>query len=260
MVSEHMAKQPPQIAPISLKEYDTRQSKYDMVPKLPMRSIILGPSGSGKTILLQNLILDVYRNCFSRIYIFSPSITVDATWTPVKQYIEKEMRVKHTEEDPIYFDHYNPDDLERIINTQHKVIEFQKRQKHKMLFGILVVVDDFADQPSFSRNSPLLNRLFVRGRHIMISTLTATQKFNALSPLIRANAAELYVYRLRNYKDLETFVEEVSAIVVGDKKLVLEIYNLATAEPYSFLFVNLRAKDRNEMFHIRFDKKIEIED
>ena len=81
-----------------------------------------------------------------------------------------------------------------------------------------------------------------------------------MSPLIRVNAAELYVYRLRNYKDLETFVEEVSAIVVGDKKLVLEIYNLATAEPYSFLFVNLRAKDRNEMFHIRFDKKIEIED
>ena len=117
----------PQIAPIKLKEFEARQSKHEMVPRLPMRSVVLGPSGSGKTILLQNLILDVYRNCFSRIFIFSPSISVDATWQPVKQYIEKEMKVQHTEEEPIYFDHYNPEDLEKIIHTQHKVIEFQKK-------------------------------------------------------------------------------------------------------------------------------------
>ena len=73
------------IEPIKLKEYETKQSKYDIAPKIPFRSIILGPSGSGKSILLQNMILNIYRNCFSRIYIFSPSIDVDATWSPVKQ-------------------------------------------------------------------------------------------------------------------------------------------------------------------------------
>ena len=77
------------IEPIKLKEYETKQSKYDVVPEVPFRSVILGPSGSGKTILLQNMILNIYKNCFSRIYIFSPSITVDTTWTPVKEYIEK---------------------------------------------------------------------------------------------------------------------------------------------------------------------------
>ena len=250
----------PKIEPIKLKEYETRQSKYPMVPRLPMRSIILGPSGSGKTILIQNMILEIYKNCFSRIYIFSPSINVDSTWLPVKDYIEHDMKVQHSDKEPIYFDHYKPEDLEHIIETQHKVIQFQKKQGHKKLFSILVVVDDFADQPSFSRNSPLLNQLFVRGRHNSISTIVGTQKFNALSPLIRVNATELYVYRLRNYKDLETFVEEVSAIVSGDKKLILEIYNMATSAPYSFLFVNLRAKDRNDMFMIKFDKRIEIED
>jgi ABC-type transporter Mla maintaining outer membrane lipid asymmetry ATPase subunit MlaF len=60
-----------------------------MVPKLPCRSILVGPSGSGKSVLLTNLILDIYRGCFSRIYIFSPSIDVDSTWLPVKKYIEK---------------------------------------------------------------------------------------------------------------------------------------------------------------------------
>ena len=56
------------------------------------------------------------------------------------------------------------------------------------------------------------------------------------------NATVLYVYRLRNYKYLENFVEEVSAIT--DKATILQIYNMATAEPYSFLYVNLRAKSK----------------
>ena len=59
----------PIIKPIKLKEYQVIQSKYDVASKLPIRSIILGPSGSGKSILLQNFILDIYKDCFSRVYI-----------------------------------------------------------------------------------------------------------------------------------------------------------------------------------------------
>ncbi len=52
----------PKITPISLKAYKTKQSKYDVVSKLPIRTVILGPSGSGKGILIQNLILDIYKD------------------------------------------------------------------------------------------------------------------------------------------------------------------------------------------------------
>ena len=82
----------PTIKPIKVKEFEVQQSKYDQVPKLPLRSMLVGPSGSGKTILLQNMILDVYRGCFSRIYIWSPSIDIDHTWKPVKEYIEREIK------------------------------------------------------------------------------------------------------------------------------------------------------------------------
>ena len=247
----------PNIVPIKLREFEVKQSKYEMVPQLPMRSVILGPSGSGKTILLQNMILDIYKNCFSRIYIFSPSIDVDATWQPVKKYIEEEMKVQNTKEEPIYFDHYNPEALHKIIDTMHKVIDYMKKKNIQELYSILVVVDDFADDPSFSRHSKILHALYTRGRHNSISTITATQKFSAIAPIIRVNATELYIYRLRNYKDLVTFIDEVSAVT--DKKTLMQIYTLATSEPYSFLFVNLRAKRISEMFHVRFDKKIEIE-
>ena len=83
----------PTIKPIDCKEFCSKQSKYDVVGKLPLRDIILGPSGAGKGVLLSNMILDIYKGCFDRIYIFSPSIDVDKTWIPVKEYIEKSQKV-----------------------------------------------------------------------------------------------------------------------------------------------------------------------
>jgi hypothetical protein len=246
----------PKVEPINVKEFTVKQSKYEVCGKLPIRSVILGPSGSGKTVLLQNMILDIYRDCFSRIFIFSPSIDVDMTWKPVKDYIEKHMKVQHTEEEPIYFDHYDPEALATILETQHKITTFLKKRGDTKLFQILIIVDDFADDPSFTRHSKLLHALYTRGRHNMISSITATQKFNSIHPIIRVNATELYVYRLRNTKDLDTFIDEVSAVY--DKKTLLAMYKAATEEPFSFLYVKLTAKNKEDMFYKRFSHKLVI--
>ena len=250
-----MSLTPPKIEPVTIKEYEVKQSKYNIVSKLPMRSIILGPSGSGKTVLLQNMILDIYRDCFSRIFIFSPSINVDSTWNSVKKYISDEMKVEHTEEEPIYFDHYDANALQNIIDIQHKITTYLKSQNKTKLFQILIIIDDFADDPSFSRHSKIVHALYTRGRHNMISTITATQKFSAIHPLIRVNATDSYVYRLRNYKDLETFIDEVSAL--ASKKELLNLYHISTTyKPYSFLYVKLTANNKNNMCFINFEQKI----
>ena len=55
----------PKIEPIKCKEYTSKQSKYDVVGKLPPRDIILGPSGAGKGILILNMILDIYKDCLT---------------------------------------------------------------------------------------------------------------------------------------------------------------------------------------------------
>ena len=99
-----------------------------------MRSVILGPSGSGKTILLQNMILDIYRDCFSRIYIFSPSIDVDMSREPVNEYKEKHMKVRESDEDPKYFDNYDSGALEKIIHTQDKLSEYMEKEHHRQIY------------------------------------------------------------------------------------------------------------------------------
>ena len=84
----------PIIKPIKLKQFECKQSNYEVAPQLPMRSLILSPSGGGKTVLLVNMIMDIYKGCFNRIYIFSPSVDIDHTWQPVKDYIEKDAPMK----------------------------------------------------------------------------------------------------------------------------------------------------------------------
>ena len=91
---------------------------------------------------------------------------------------------------------------------------------------MLVVVDDFADDPSFSRRSKLLHSLFTRGRQTYISTVVSTQKFTAIAPTIRVNANFIIVYRLRNSKDLETMLEELSDMLPRSE--LIELYQIAT--------------------------------
>ena len=46
-----------------------------------------------------------------------------------------------------------------------------------------------------------------------------TQVYKQISPIVRKNMTHLFIYRLRNYGDLEAIVEELSAIY--DKKPLL---------------------------------------
>ena len=91
----------------------------------------------------------------------------------------------------------------------------------------------------------------------MISTIVATQKCVAIHPIIRTDATELYVYRLRNQKDLDAFLEELNALYA--KKILLKWYQYATDAPYSFLYVKLTTSNRNDMFYSNLSKKMSVE-
>ncbi len=57
-----------------------------MCAELPMRSLILEPYGSGKSVLLQNMIMAIYKDCFEHIFVISPITYLDKPWEPVKKY------------------------------------------------------------------------------------------------------------------------------------------------------------------------------
>ena len=103
----------PSLKPTELNEHTCKQGHYgDIVPKLPMRSMLVGPSGSGKTLLLTNLILGIFQGSCSRIYIWLPSIEVDSTWKPVRVYIRD--HTKPNDRDKCFLIHMNHQNLNKL--------------------------------------------------------------------------------------------------------------------------------------------------
>ena len=97
-----------------------------------------------------------------------------------------------------------------------------------------------------------MDTLFIRGRHLQISTCVSSQKLRLISAAVRVNMQFLCCWRLRNQHELDAVVEELSALL--PKEQLYQLYEQATREPYSFLFVYY-LKPRNEMFFKRFEER-----
>ena len=118
------------VKPAQSDTYHFAQSKHEILPQIPFRMIVAGPSGGGKTVLLQSMMLSLYRtksgkSPFARIYIWSPSVNVDPAWKPVKTFIRETLHVDN-EKEKIYFDTYRPNELEGVISMQKKIVAAQK--------------------------------------------------------------------------------------------------------------------------------------
>ena len=245
---------PPKTAQVKLHSsahYDVKQSQYDNVPRLPCQNIVLAPTFSGKSVLLVSLMLDVYRDCFARIIVFSNSMFLDTQWEPLMKYCEETHNIRREE---CFFDHFDEQALLKIIDRQYKIAQMCKKAKPKMRHcpQIAIIADDVIDDPKFTR-SKAMETLFVRGRHLFCSTWASSQKQRGvISPVIRAQAMALYVFALRNSNEVKAFVEEFGAIF--GEQATKEIYQKAVYDqPHSFLLVNLREKDPNKMFQLRFE-------
>ena len=244
-------------------QWSTRGSPYGEVvlAPTPCRYLIVGPSGSGKSVLLVDFLVRLYKHAFQRVYVFSPSVHIDSAWKPVFKYVEKTLGVD-SEREPWAFDEWDDEKLKEIVSTQAAVIKEQKRQKAgKELYGIAIIVDDFADDPRImasragaAAGGSMLNTLLVRGMHMQISTFMSVQKMRLAGSILRVNAQAMCIFRLRNRLELDAIIEELSAVY--DKNTLMEMYELATREPYSFWYIHLAAKRREDMFFLRFEKRM----
>ena len=92
---------------------------------MPFRSIVVSQGD-----INSKSCLNIYRHCFERIYIVSPTAHIEEAYREVIKYIEKDLKVNNDKE-KFLFDEYDAPALEHIIDTQHKGIEYQKKQGMK---------------------------------------------------------------------------------------------------------------------------------
>lgn len=233
------------------------QPKNPILPSLALRAICLGPSSSGKTNLMVTLLTDArfYRNLFTKIIWCSPTSRVDPSLDVLRKYVET-----HLDQDPeeAFQESIDVEFLQEQVNKQKKVMEHLKRTQAKQKgFNMLIVLDDLADvKRGLPAISKFVDGLFVKGRHWGVSIILSTQKMKLplISPTCRVNATCMFVFRLRNQSDLwESFIYELSALVGKDK--LHDAYMAAVSVPYNFLYVNLLAKDVDNMFYSGFTKR-----
>ena len=246
-------------------QWTTQQPRIgaDVVPSVPCRIILSAPSNSGKTVLLVDLLTRIYAGCFERIYVFSPSISLDSVWAPVKEYSAKVLGVPPEEQ--TFFDEWDEDKLAEILSTQRAVVKHQKEQKvSKKIFSIIIVVDDFADDQRVMASrtgsgGSAINTLLTRGRHIFCSVMLSSQKQKAIGSIARINAQALIIFRLRSKAELDAILSEVSNFY--PVRTLLEMYELAVNdEPYSFWYINLAASRLEDVFWLRFEKRMLVTD
>ena len=86
------------------------------------------------------------------------------------------------------------------------------------------------------------------GRHYSINVFISVQKYRLAGTVMRTQATLLLYFKARSMNDLEAFLEENSALAPGGKKQLMEIYKMATAEPFGFLTINQLTKDSSKVF------------
>ena len=215
-------------------------------PSSQRSGALIGPSGVGKTTTGLAMLMGPYRNCYSRVYVFSPSCApgVDSAWDAWRKHVRINMRVP--EDEQTMWSTWEPAILEKLIARHQKVNAYLKAKKQKKGYTMLVLVDDFADAGDKVMHSStnVLTSLFVRGRHSGCACWLLTQKQKVLSTIIRTNLCWLLVWRLRNSKELMGILEELDALY--DRKTLMAMYQLATADKHDFWFINL-LNDKEQM-------------
>jgi len=247
----------PTIEPLKQPGYEYPQSKTEIMPRLPVRGLVLAPGSGGKTTMLVRMLVDkeFWGGKFSRIYWFSPSASVDDSLDPLRDYVKK---IQDQEEDPTFHDDFDADFIRKLLDKQKKITEHLKRRGSKKRFNVILIIDDHADSPAvMHRAGGILETLFVRARHFGVSTIVSSQKLKLISPTVRVNLTALWIFRLRNHSDLlEGVIREYSALV--DAKVLLSMYRQSVERPFGFLFINLLAKDLNSMFYSSFSSKFQL--
>ena len=239
---------PFEVQPLPTKQFKFKQSKYAPdVMETPFRALVVGGSGSGKSLMIQNAITQIYDGIFDAgVHIFSPSVFVDDSWKSVREWMEK----NDIPVEKYCHESFSEEKLAAIVQEQKEVITYMKRKGNK-LAQMLIILDDLLDDHKAMKGSRQLEALFVRGRHMAISTVVSVQKYRAILNSARINSTDDIIFTsLRNASDWNAIAEELSQLIPPQK--LTELYQKAKrTSPYAFLWINKRGND-DELVHIGF--------
>lgn len=203
------------LIPKSLKkEYYNPNYKNHLI-SIPFRMCIIGGSGSGKTSTLLEL-LHRMNNTFEKIVVCLKNAD-----EPLYSYLKLKAK------DGVEF----YEGIENIPDID----------SFKGCGQTLIVFDDLV----LDKNQSKIEQFFIRGRKIGdgISCCYLSQSYFKTPKNIRLQCGYFILKKLSSQRDLNMILSEFNLGV--DKKQLIEMYKYATADPLSFLLIDIDAPEEN---------------
>jgi hypothetical protein len=220
----------------AIQPFDKQVYKNDdPLPLQPTTWVISGKKGSGKTTVLLNALsrkASPWNKYFDKIWLVSCS-SQDPKLKPL---------VEELTEDGQFFDTYSDETIQSIMDDAKSTLEDEPKAQ------FLLILDDCIAWLPKEREFRPVNSLFTNARHLHMSIIVTTQKYNRLSTLVRSNMDLLSFFGSHSKQEIDTMVHDLSV----DEKELKKILDFAIQEPHDFLHANLTGA--RPVFFRRFDK------
>lgn len=161
---------------------DEKLLQYPMVADVWSHTsfnIIVGKMGSGKTSLMTNLVKNVFKKCFAKIYIFIPESS--------RKSIDKDIFGRHLPEDQL-FDTLNEENLEYVYNRLQEDTEEGD-------FSLLII-DDFQTQLKNPSIVAILERIITKMRHLRCTVFLLNQNYVKLVKNLRQIVSNIILFNV----------------------------------------------------------------
>ena len=205
----------------SEQEYDKKFNHVDEpLLKPPFLGILNGSVRTGKSTILMNLIYNdsFYHDLFDKVIFISPTVMNDLTLAHLR------------EDDEVIKVDDNLDDLDGILKV---IVEEKKKDDDEIKKFYLIILDDCL---GLIKPKSYASYLCTRYRQYKLSLIISSQNFRSIPNIMRTNATFYLLFKTTNRKEYNKYEEEFGGIFENFK----EMYEKATAEPYNFLYLDLR--------------------
>lgn len=245
---------------------------YDFIPMLYSNIFLCAKKKSGKTNLLYTM-LDQFVTKDCEVFIFCSSVYKDKTYDEIIKMLNKK-KVVH-ELYTSFIDHETGESLvteiiqdedikiqeeqEKKFNPPKrkgpKFLELPKEKEKKQQSGPkaaekIFVFDDLGSE----LRHPSINQLLKTNRHNKCKVILSSQYLTDLQPQAIKQLDFVFMFKSFNEEKLKSMYELLDISIPFDKFLTL--YKFSTAEPFNFLFVDVR----RDKFRKNFDIELDISD
>ena len=161
---------------------DEKLLQYPMVADVWIHTsfnIIVGKMGRGKTSLMMNLVKNVFKKCFAKIYIFIPESS--------RKSIDKDIFGRHLPDDQL-FDELSEENLESVY---HRLQEDTEEDNFSLL-----IIDDFQVQLKNPSIVAILERIITKMRHLRCTVFLLNQNYNKLVKNLRLIVSNIILFNV----------------------------------------------------------------